>query len=274
MEWEAHVDYLRYSIPADASAVDRQRIAGLRERGLAIQGGSYEAQRWCWQGYTGFKAGAVCWGVRGDGEFLQVSGRVASCVEKAELPRSGKCARVDLALTVQLEEDLQTRAQELYEALSAESRKQVGARKRKVHVHLSNGDGDTLYLGSRSSRAYGRVYDKGRESKGQYPLGTWRYEVEAHNEVASSYLPMVVEAQEPGQACLGLVHDWFKRRGVETPITPNGATSSRLHLEKVDREDWRWLRWIETQVRPGLQEHIDRLGKVAVYSALGLPLDE
>lgn len=270
MLWEAHVDYLRISIPADASAVDRQRMADLRERARNSQGGRYEEAHWAWNGYVGLKVGAAQWGTRGDGEYLQVSGQDASCVVGASLPDRFKCSRLDLAVTVLMQQDQARLAEETFRRLNAGSADRDVSHARRIVVVLNPGGGDTLYIGSRTSRAYARVYDKGRESKGQYPLGTWRYELEAHNEQSTRYLPMVIEPATSVAACAGLVKDWLEKRGVSVPVEAGPGVDSSLPSPKISRDDWRRLQWLEKQVAPGLPELIDRVGPAAVYSALGL----
>lgn len=268
MDAYGNVDYVRLTVKADAPADEVMRLAGVRQDAIELQGGNYEKQRWAWQGYSGYSVGAVSWGSRPDTHYLQISGFAASVVAESALPRSWGCARVDLAATILLGFDWPGMAGDLATAALASGPAGGQRRRRQIRLESTFGRGDTLYLGSRKSRVFARVYDKHRESKEKWPVGAWRYEIEAHNEAARYYLAQVRKVGNQNQACLGLVNDWFTRRGVSFPIETSNTADARVPAKETDSSDTAFLEWLRRQVNPAIQKRIDRLGKDAILEAL------
>lgn len=268
MDTYGNVDYIRLTLRANAGQGDLMRLAEARQGAIEVQGGRYETRRWYWQRYSGFQVGSVSWGSRDDGHILQVSGAIASSVADSALPEVWSCPRLDVAATVLLTGDdvlLAKRAAEQAAALAAAG--QPGAR-RKVRLERTFGDGDTVYLGTRKSRVFARIYDKHRESLGNWPVGAWRYEIEAHNEAARHYLTEVRKVGKQNQACVDLVHQWFAGRGIEVPFQAGDSVDSSIPAKKTDKSDTAWLRWLRQQVEPSIQKHIDRVGIDAILEAL------
>jgi DNA relaxase NicK len=142
-------------------------------------------------------------------------------------------------------------------------------------THLVNSQGgSTLYVGSRNSDQFGRLYDKGAQQGGP-PGFTWRYEVElknAYSTAATQYLVnnMGKPTEDQQRDLSAFVYSWWRDRGVKplfSPVTGDMIVAVSKQQTTLDRK----LTWLRGQVRPTIQQLIAAgLGKDAL-EALGLP---
>jgi len=236
---------------------------------------------WMFKGYTGFHCAGLSWGTRLDSDIAMLAGVDAHqnwyvCGEWAE-----NCSRIDLAVTVELQSVFPSLVRLYDTCLQRVNDK--GVRYKGSTVKDSEG-GSTLYVGRRTSRAYGRVYDKGRES-GLFdePGKLWRYEVEFHKPMAKTilgsilankYVPIGTHWQEEiAQSIASTVHAWYTARNIP-PLFARGDNES-ISLEVAARvtSDEVSLNWLTTQVQPTVAR-LARRGKLEqVKRALGLSND-
>jgi hypothetical protein len=155
----------------------------------------------------------------------------------------------------------------------------VSHNKRQPKASLYIGEGDTLYVGSRSSNGFGRLYDKGMES-GSAPKGKlWRYEVELKQEYAeqaSANLFNLILRDEPDlfiKTIARTVADWFSDRYVVPIFTMSDAKVTRIEFTSVNRRG-DTLKWLRQSVRPSVARLIEKGWVDEVYKALGLKPEE
>lgn len=207
----------------------------------------YFSRREGFQGYTGYGAAGCFIGRRRDGVCLRVSGSTAHrrAVDIARIPVN--ISRIDLQLTAQLDGDQKDYAHEFVKAYRAEPRGTIGAHKRRTKLVDADTHGTTAYLGSRTASFYGRVYDKSRESNGEYPKGTWRAESECKRKLALPLFRQLAEYGFSREAIMALmVSQWYKR-GVKLDFD----VSLSIDEPVIPRE------------RPDVQARIDWLTRVA-----------
>jgi hypothetical protein len=133
-------------------------------------------------------------------------------------------------------------------------------------MSLSDVQGDTLYLGSRTSEVFGRWYDKGLESATAKAGETIRLEIEFKKHRANSGLMGLLDSDDPvrfvAQHVLGAfefragdVHlDWFS----DLMQTVGQSSVASLPGETVVRSFERWSSWMRGRCSP-----IKRLAAIA-----------
>lgn len=242
-----------------------REIAGETARGNNIK-------PWGLSGYKGLKLGSVCLGVRGDSAIVQLSGiGTQDCLSRLETDNHS-VTRYDIALDMQLEQDCPRFAQHASFA-SEVALKTAPLKGRTPEPRLVvSPKGDTYYRGVRGGNyRMLRLYDKHRESKGRYPEGVWRYELETGGEYAN---------EDFRRDYRGTVDDcryYYKRLAnyatrVGLPLpSPTGHNDTVWHkLVRPATDDDRSIAWLHKQVRGTVNRLVDK-GKIdAIIDALDI----
>lgn len=251
------------------SASHLERVLAF-ERVMLQNGNTQEVTQW--QGYLGRKTGSFFVGERTDGYCVRVSGSSSHAAFTSIYLPSMHVSRLDIAVTVWLQP---SKADLGLIALSdARIAKLAGKAKNPATItHFESDDGGfTLYIGKRSSRAYGRLYNKEAESGDLYYEGAWRYEVELHNATATETATELHYALFPlEEAICSAVWAYWHAKGVNPAFDtfPSGIeiVLPRREETTIDRS----LRWLAEQVRPTVAR-LSAIGYTSsVLAALGLP---
>lgn len=177
-------------------------------------------------------------------EYYQLDQKTLVC---KVLHAGGRVTRLDLAKDLTGEN---VPLDKIYQAL--ERGEYSGTARKFAQIH-SLGGGNTIYVGSRQSEKFVRIYDKAAESKLSGQLWT-RFEVETKGMVARS-----VAVALCGVATFSDVFDEITRHMVDLPSIPEFRSFYTLGLVHVgipkqerqtDREAW-----IEKQVMPAVVTH-------------------
>ena len=238
----------------------------------------YVVRAWRFKGYHGWKCGEFCWGGRDDSDIVMMSGVMARENFEIFLKAMAKPTRIDLAITVTLSEPVLDLAWSAY--LHFQQYQIQGKRCPKRFTFVTNNSGgQTLYVGSRFSEQYGRIYDKGREgadkNDGVIAAGLiWRYEVEFKAYRArriATQLLQSLEGHDNVHDLIGSTVDkWFLSRQV--PIISQAyielpySTEVSAHITDDDIT----LNWLSTQVKPSVQRLVQHNKGKATLDALGL----
>jgi len=230
---------------------------------------------WKFKGYQGIQTQGFRWGSREDSDIVILSGIDANEFWPMALRLYQNVSRIDLAVTVLLRHPVPGFAQSVYETIKdfADTR----SCRRRLSCFVNNHGGQTLYVGSRVSDQFGRLYDKGRENPKQLALDPgllWRYETEFKGARAKSVATQLRRrldgAQGVSLVIAQTVETWFFCRGV--PLLDVTSDGDVLDLQVAARvtDDQATLDWLSNQVRPS----VDRLrsnGKtIEAIQALGL----
>lgn len=224
-------------------------------------------------GYQGRQGEGMFWGVHDRQGYLLVTwGEASDMVWPMTAPTAKRVSRLDLAVTVELpsrDPDLVAKAYALNE----------GSERRQYAMIQSSAGGKTLYVGSRQSDQYGRLYDKGVKDMGREPGEIWRYEIELKDKIRNLAVlkDMYDRWRLHGLAkedIAGYVHQWFSVRGVSPKFSARGKGLPPPELEATVSTADKKLRWLSSQVAPTVKQLIDvGLGKEAIL-ALGLEADQ
>lgn len=219
-------------------------------------------------GFRGLKVGGMAWLYRAKDQryMLVCSGSEAGYW--LSYAGSGKFTRLDLQTTVFLQ-----KAQPMYILEQWHHVKPSVSPARVARYVEDKRSGDTLYLGSRLSEKFGRLYDKGVEEKSSAPGRIIRYEVELKGGMAQGIGQILVNSG----MCLGeeevsissFVHDFFSQRQVK-PLFKRGDGKLDFKVGRPSKSDEKTLEWIQKTVSPCIWRLISKGYAQNVSDALGL----
>lgn len=222
-------------------------------------------KRWAWRGYAGLQIAGLRWGTRHDSDIVVASGAITTAVYRDYIICSNNVTRVDLCVTYSFEQQMCDLLRVYRDNLFSKSQL------RSTFIQNSR-HGQTLYVGSRKSRACGRVYDKGIES-GLAARGLiWRFEVEHKAEYAKQVAEqIIVDDDNLAALIINHVFRWFNERGVPPPWSKRDNSGViETHTKIVDDDIGRTLMWLQQQVAPAVRRAIVSRGRQEVIELLGL----
>lgn len=191
-------------------AIDRLRTVALAIAEVEISGG-YFGRPWRQSGYEGFSVGHCQYGERSDGCCIRLGSHVAAahwhrCYEFCE-----NITRLDVQSTWRYERDCGPIIQKHYSQMLRHSKR---FRKAPALSMLCDSTGGrTVYSGRRASECFGRIYDKGRESKQPQFDRCVRYEVEFKGDRCKS-VALNIQRQTNAWASLAdITLRFFRQRG-------------------------------------------------------------
>lgn len=262
---ESGVDYVTFTYKtADSRKLCSDLSWGLRTR---------ESQRGCKEtginihGYQGYRVGGITWARRMDSDLVQLSSGIAAEYWLAFGAAAQNCTRVDLQVTVQASRADPAYASRLFQRLT----QGAGEFDKVPNVRIIESalGGATLYFGSRQSERFGRLYDKGAESKDPKYARSWRYEVEYKGEVARKIWEQLMFHETPERDAISTVHDFYEKRGLTLPWSPDGhSLNSKVPLRQSDTEAK--LGWLVGQVKPTIKWLETRVTRAELLAALGI----
>ncbi len=211
-----------------------------------------------------------------DGRFIVIlAGATAGDFWREIVPVACKVTRLDLAVDLYAEKpiDAVKNAARLVMSKAYETN-----RKYTVFGSMAGGSkrrssGDTLYIGSRQSAAYGRLYDKGLQTKMSKPGKWFRYEIEYKDYAASQAAKAAWDVGTEGLSkwIRKAVYDWFEKRDVVPVFLPDRDVPS-FHVRSFVRATTleKKLLWLSCQVRPTVKYLIENGLRDEAIEALGL----
>jgi len=133
-------------------------------------------------------------------------------------------------------------------------------------IQPANDEGGTLYIGSRRSDVFARLYDKGAELRTLPGRLLWRYEVELkHRHAERAVAQLFVDSVLPSDRLVCIfenVRHYFTVHAVPFPDVPDAAKQYPVvQYESRVTDDATTLRWFRTQVYPALMR-LDGNGKL------------
>lgn len=223
---------------------------------------------WSGFGYEGFCAGGVRVGTRTDTVLVQLSGPAAQQHWHKFLPLASNVSRLDLQVTNRYECNSSTVLAKHFKAATRAHKK--GSSKRRVTLLRSSDESATLYLGSRSSERFGRIYQKDRESRLEHYQNAVRYELELKGESAWSTARQVASSFSVPHMCASLVKNWFGVSQCHFPIPEHDGTSF-IRCSRSRRDTYSRLEWLATDVRPAVELLLARGFRSEIMKALNIP---
>jgi hypothetical protein len=230
----------------------------------AAQGDDVCAFRW--KGYEGWTTGGCDVANREDTAMVRLHGATAREEWWDVGQFASNCSRIDFQLTFRSQ--LESPAKSLARCWRAVQRSKAFGKPIEWHYRRDSKKGNTLELGRRPSEKFGRIYDKGKESKLDHYEGCIRLEVEFKGDTAWSNFNLLSSKHSPAEVIPSEVRRFFSVRGVDWGQPPDLlflVKTARSHRD-VDR----FLRYVHKCVRPGVERAVALRGIDAVCEALGL----
>lgn len=217
--------------------------------------------------YSGLRIAQMQWGYdKHLGYIVIISGSAAERYWDRLSPADGRVTRLDLCVDF-IHKDIEYLARDLFDNISIDRREQ----KPGLSLFIGPEGGDTLYVGSRQSQQFGRLYDKGVESGTSPPGHYWRAEVEYKKPLSGLMARELVQetGEQRVQAIADTVINWFCDRSVPVLGSEAGDRAIQISVEQRITTSEKKLAWLRTQVGPTVRQLVSLgLGKEVLKSLL------
>lgn len=264
---ESRIDWITATAPHDESGTVLLTLAEVFVE--SEQEAGNKLSPWRFQGYDGFQCGHWRYGWGRQGAIVVASGEQAHKTAPILAHRAKHWSRLDYAVTVH--DPAQT-----FDAVEAGCQ-QWKWRDKPIRGTASLtsirelGGGASLIIGQRASEKYTRIYDKFHESRGDYPKGTWRYEIEYKRAASEAEQRTWRDGGLDAAAIASRLNGELIRYGIEVPWR-SGQERLILTGHRTPSDASLKAEWLKRCIRPTVQFVAEALGRDAVVEALGLPI--
>jgi len=205
--------------------------------------------------------------------LLSVTGDLAEVTLEEMLGFTLRASRVDIAATFFFTTPIPDFASQCYDARMAMG--EAGKVPRKQWKLIQSENGDTLYVGTRGTGKFIRVYDKSFQYSGTSERGyIWRFEMEygvGYADTLWQQLRIELENERSIQDYMikRLWGDCYQK-GIMLPVKVEALDTTELRKDKRPTDKDRYLSWMNKTVRPVVQWMIAMGYGEEVSEALGL----
>lgn len=213
-----------------------------------------DQRAWTFSGYRGLAAGSVQFGDRDDGVCFRLGSHMAKKNWRTVFETCRRASRIDLQYTLRFECDPAQIIARHYRQAKREKKRCPGGP--SFSMFSPSDTSSTLYLGSRSSDVFMRIYDKWRESKSDAWSKCVRFEMELKNNPATSFAHSLLTEGSDGGPIIAEISRLLEGRGQTPWITETRRASFDAPLPASD--DSRSLTWLATQVAPVLERLFEK----------------
>lgn len=266
----AGLDWITMTLPVGAVGDQLWLNKGLRCLDNIVDEG-YELQYRDLLGYSGVGAGGSFVGTRIDTHMMQFSGRHADAFFSEVYRYDAHISRLDVQVTVKFDEMPKDVARKGYRDAISENETIPAGRRRKIWLIVGSDGGDTCYVGSASSDARGRLYNKEVQSEDTNYTRCWRYEVCLKNGQATSCARSISKrVADRTQFCSDFVAIWYEKRGIEAPWTFDAEAAIVPPLKTLPTDIERKMNWLKHQVSPTVKYLLTSQPRETILQLLGL----
>ena len=272
---EVGCDYITVTAASSAARKDLVEFGKYLIRD-AVRGGA--KQTVCRTlGYKGESTPGVSWGQRADSALLRTTSHKAAEHWNQIYDLSEHCTRFDVQITLRTH-------QTPHEIMAAVWKRNPGwttgqGRKSKVKKVVGPSGIESMFIGSRQSETFFRIYDKGVESGDTWYRMAVRWEMELKGDCSQSFAEQLSRSQNPEAQMLATISGFCARRLRISPSAGNlrwsaGDEISCRRLPESARDCNKELRWLYHSVRPCVERLLAAGQKDELLTALGLlPVD-
>jgi len=225
-----------------------------------------EMRPWSMSGYRGIGCGSVQFGEREDGFIFRLGAHLAKRNWRHVFDVTRRASRIDLQYTLRFNCDPSQVITRHYRQAKREKKRCPGGPSYQL-VQASD-TSSTLYLGSRVSDVFVRIYDKQRQSKMDHYSRCVRFEAEYKNVRAMSVAHELLSSDDEGGTVQAIVAGLLQNRRQSPWLTEWNRASFDAPLPSSDAS--RKLRWLAVQVAPVCKSLIDAGYIDEVMSALSV----
>lgn len=222
------------------------------------------------QGFRGWGVSGCAYGYRNQEAYLRISGSKAGCFWREVSTCTGTATRLDVQTTVQLNASDKSYGSHWW-------RERQGLRYRRTGRPLRrtfSQDNQGLWIGTvgtRTSRSYIRVYDKGVE-EGTHPSGMrWRFELEAKKDLSRQLWRSLIDCQEVTEWSMAMCRAAAQKSACMWPLSSVGIPAALPPLEPHREPSVEAaMKWLRTSVRPSVLRLLGAVSLEELFEALGL----
>lgn len=260
---DAGLDYVR--VTSQDKASQRAMFEYFRRVLVRDQKLGYEAKTGGAFGFLGTKCRHALYGQKREWAMLQASGYEAK--QGMQLAIEGtQASRLDFQLTYWVGEgEVERIIREAYNAacgLRDPQRKHM-----RVNMIESRHAAQTVYLGSRASDIFFRIYDKFEESKKEEYRGCVRFELELKGRMAKVLWEKIRDGNVGMRACLEMLIAMLAERGVIVP-SEDLDNQDIIRLKKPETLIENTVSWLAAQVAPTVKRLSSSHGWIFAFSVL------
>jgi len=204
------VDWIRVTAMGGRKSENLYEAANVLPREATVRGN--DRKPWSMAGFNGYKCGGVQCGNRQDEVIVRLSSDFAHEFWKEIYDDADHCTRLDCQATFRVASEVGPLVQRHF----AQAKRLHENRRRAPTLSMlsTNNGPSTLYFNRRVSEQFGRIYDKGAESKLDHLKGCIRYEVEYKGSEASRRSAQIRNHQHPDLAAASMAIEFFERKGI------------------------------------------------------------
>lgn len=267
------VDWNRVTVDANLLQYKRDGVGMLRGvRDLAGDSGrGNKPKSFSNSGYSGLALGAATIGYRKDSAWVELRSNGADRLWDFDWYDYSHCTRIDLRVDVVVVGDFELLGESLvkgYEYLASTYKRNGGW---KIPSYVRRGKGETVYVGSRESSHFCRVYNKTVEGGYKSDLGdVWRFEWQFNNPLANEVSHGLRRRAERERVAFDTVMEYNKDNGLPTSFGFTPVFLGRFTAPRVDTDNQRSHEWLRRTVAPTVRR-LTREGEYAkLEQSLGL----
>lgn len=257
---DAGLDWATFTAPVHTTGTELASRADLFIRSESSRG--CIIRPWSMRGYEGLQCGSIAAGLRVDSGIVRLGGVLAQQHWRYFFPFAENCSRLDLQATFRFDQEAAELIKSTYRGALNHYRKHTNGP--EVLLLKGSRGSATIYFGRRVSHMFGRIYDKGKQSKLDHYINCVRFEVEVKGKAAWANICDIAE-KAPADLSSGLgslevtdicarVGSYFTDLGVGTWPTSVNPSLLRSACDRSDSQ--RLLLWLAHQVRPTVKKLI------------------
>lgn len=205
-----------------------------------------DVRTWTMSGYKGHASGSVQMGERPDGLIVRLGGHMAHDYWREVFELTQRASRIDTQYTIRFDVDPAVVIKKLHGQCQRWSKRRKAPR--SFSCYTSSDGSSTLYLGSRESETFGRIYDKWRESKQESNRNAVRFETEWKGTKAKLVATHLASSENVAASCASLTAGVVQDSGGSSWVSTEAHHTLCVPTLTSDAE--RRLQWLRSQVRP------------------------
>lgn len=266
------VDYLRLTTGQDiaVTAAMRTRLELVATQLVKKADPSSVPVRSSLLGYVGVGKAGIFGGASAQGLMIQASGASADDLMEYELDHM-RPSRLDIQATFGVEDPDGLIAEIAMFGLEMKDARHKYWGKVSIRHVQTYGEGDTLYIGKRTSPRFARIYNKSAEDPKGYPSPSIRFEVEYKDDLARRAWYEIRKALNRNVAAYSMIVAEMARSWVYLPSAIGAPVLTVPKREPLDTSDEEKLAWLARQVRPTVKDLISKgVSRDTMERVLGL----
>lgn len=222
-------------------------------------------------GYAGYGDDHTFIGQRDDGYIRRISGAASDALFPQIYQYGDNPSRIDVQVTVRATGETNDAIRIHKDEAEAANLALPSSRRRLISEYSDNKGGMTVYVGSRNSTMFARIYNKYAQTQDERYLNCIRYEIELHNEAAHVWAAALhLSGERRHRTCVSYVKEWLIARGVASLIAQpkDRVIPPPIVAARPDRETT--MRWLSKQVNPAVKRLLQEVPLESILAALGL----